>query len=191
MRWVLGSLCVAVVLAGTYLGSAVVSLSRLVTAAQNANGAEILTRTDVERVKRSLVNQIVNAYLVRTGQSRTIKPLERMLANSYGASIADALVGRLITEVNLTRILRNGAVEADGQNPIAQFPALAELNPSRSLDLLGRISPIKPVEFYVRLGEGEDSGGISLHFDGDGWKLSGVQLPAKVVQALSARLPSR
>ena len=191
MRWVFGSLFVAVVLAGTYLGSVVVSLGRLVTAAQNANGAEILARTDVERVKRSLVDQIVSAYLVRTGQGRTIKPLERMLVNSYGASVADALVGRLLTEENLTRILRSGTVEADGQNPIAQFPALAELNPSRSLDLLSRISPVKPVEFYVRLGEGEDSGGISLHFDGGGWKLSGVQLPAKVVHALSARLPSK
>jgi hypothetical protein len=191
MRWVFGALFVAVVLAGTYLGSAVVSLGRLVMAAQNANSAEILARTDVERVKRSLVDQIVSAYLVRTGQSRTIKPLERMLVNAYGASVADALVGRLLTEENLTRILRNGTVEADGQNPIAQFPALAELNPSRSLDLISRISPVKPVEFYVRLGAGEDSGGISLHFDGGGWKLSGVQLPVKVVHALAAKLPSK
>jgi hypothetical protein len=84
MRWFLASIVAAVVAVGIYIGSAVVSLNGLVGAAKAGNGAEILARTDLYRLKRSLVDQIVNAYLVRTGQNRPIKPIERLLANTYG-----------------------------------------------------------------------------------------------------------
>src|SRR2546430_2012666 len=97
MRWFLTSIVAVVVAIGVYVGSAIVSLNGLVGAAKAGNGAEILARADVPRLKRSLVDQIVSAYLTRTGQNRTIKPIERVLANSYGASIADALVSKMIT----------------------------------------------------------------------------------------------
>ena len=58
MRWFSASIVVAI---GVYIGSAIVSLNGLVGAAKAGNGAEILTRTDVPRLKRSLVDQIVTA----------------------------------------------------------------------------------------------------------------------------------
>jgi hypothetical protein len=51
-----------------------------------------------------------------------------------------------------------------------------------------RISPTKPVEFMIRLGESENTGGVSIHFEGNGWKLSGIQLPAAAVQLLAQNL---
>ena len=104
MRWFFGTLVTLLVLTGVYAGSAVVSLNGLVEAARAGNGVEILARTDVPRLKHSLVDQIVAGYLIRTGQDRPIKPLERMLANTYGASIADALVAKMLTSENLTNM---------------------------------------------------------------------------------------
>ena len=49
---------------------------------------------------------------------------------------------------------------------------------------------VNPVEFSPQLGSGQDAGGISLHFEGDGWKLSGIQLPSAVLEALSRHLPA-
>lgn len=185
MRWFLTSIVVVVVAIGAYVGSAIVSLNGLVGAAKAGNGGEILARTDVPRLKRSLVDQIVAAYLIRTGQNRAIKPIERMVANTYGATIADALISKMLTAENLTNILQNGSLSADGDN---QITALGDIDTSRVLQSLGRLSLVKPVELSVRLGDEDGAGAISLHFEGNGWKLSGLNLPARAVQELAMGL---
>ena len=114
-----------------------------------------------------------------------------MLASTYGASIADALVSKLLTEENLTRLLRTGAVGDLSQNTqFGNLTSLANLDTS-ALRLLGRISPVKLVELAILLGDDRDSGAINLHFEGDGWKLSGVQLPAAALRALAESLPMK
>jgi hypothetical protein len=137
------------------------------------------------RLKRSLVDQIVSAYLVRTSQGRTVKPLERILANTYGASIADAMISKMLTAENLTKILQKGELTTDGEN---QILALTALDTSQLFGTLGRFSIIKPVEFSVRIGDDHAAGAINHHFEGDGWKLSGLSLPAKAVERLAMRI---
>jgi hypothetical protein len=191
MRWLIGIVVIVFVSLVIYVGSAVWSAKALVEAVRSGNAGEILSRTDLPRVKRSLTDQILAAYLDRLGAKRPIKPLERMLANTYGASIADALVSKLLTEKNLTNLLRTGAVASISQN--AQFGNLASLAnlDTSALRLLGRISPVKLVEVAIMLGDDRDSGGVSLHFEGDGWKLSGIQLPAAALRALAETLPMK
>jgi hypothetical protein len=185
MRWFSASIVAAVVAIGVYIGSAIVSLNGLVGAAKAGNGAEILARTDVPRLKRSLVDQIVTAYLIRTGQNRPIKPIERLLANTYGATIADALVAKMLTADNLTNILKNGSLGVDGDS---QLIALAGIDTSKVLESLGRLSLVKPVELSIRLGDEEGAGAISIHFEGNGWKLSGLNLPTRAAEELAMGL---
>ena len=188
MRWLLVSVAAVVIGTAVYAGSAVVSLNHLVAAARAGNGAEILARTDVPRLKRSLVDQIVSAYLIRTGQDRPIKPLERLVANTYGSTLADVLVAKFLTSENLTAILKKGSLVIDPGTE-TNMPALGEIDTSNVFSVLRRFSVVKPVEFSVSLGDGDNSGGaISLHFELDGWKLSGVQLPVAAVQALAQNL---
>ena len=93
MRWTM-AIAVALLLAfGAYAGSAAVSLDGLVQAVQSGDAAAVMSRTDLPRLKRSLVDQIVAAYLNRIGQKRALKPLERLAANTYGATIADVIAG--------------------------------------------------------------------------------------------------
>jgi hypothetical protein len=191
MRWLIGIVVIVLVSLVVYAGSAVWSAKGLVEAVRSGNGGEILSRTDLPRVKRSLTDQILAAYLDRLGSKRPVKPLERMLANTYGASIADALVSKLLTEENLTRLLRTGAVGDASQNTqFGNLTSLANLDTS-ALRLLGRISPVKLVELAIMLGDDRESGAINLHFEGDGWKLSGVQLPAAALRALAESLPTK
>jgi hypothetical protein len=186
MRWFLTSIVAVFVAIGVYVGSAIVSLNGLVAAAKAGDGVEILARTDVPRLRRSLVDQIVSAYLIRTGQNRAIKPIERVVANAYGATIADALISKMLTRENLTNILQKGSLSADGDN---QIIALGGIDTSKVLKSLGRLSFVKPVELSVRLGDEEGAGAISLHFAGNGWKLSGLNLPTRALQGLALRLP--
>jgi len=190
MRWFFGTLLALVVGVGIYIGSAVVSLSHLVEAARAGDGAAVLARTDMPRLRRSLVDQIVSAYLKQIGRDRPVKPLERMAANTYGASIADAMIAKLLTEENLTQLLKTGTI-ASGEGGAANTPnmqRLSEIDTSRLLQLLGRLTPTKPVEFLVRLGETEGAGAISMHFEGNGWKLSGLELPTTALQVLAQSL---
>jgi hypothetical protein len=187
MRWFVGILLALFVCVGIYVGSAVVSLGRLVEAARAGDAAEVLARTDTARLRRSLVDQIVSAYLKQLGRDRPVKPLERMAANTYGASVADAMIAKLLTKENLTAILNKGEIGAGG-TPAANILRLTEVDTSKVFETLMRISPIKPVEFMIYLGETESAGGVSMHFEGDGWKLSGIQLPAVAVQVLAQEL---
>jgi hypothetical protein len=65
--------------------------------------------------------------------------------------------------------------------------ALAGIDTSKVLESLGRLSLVKPVELSIRLGDQEGAGGISLHFEGNGWKLSGLNLPTRAVEELAIR----
>src|SRR4051794_3873210 len=187
MRSLLGTVLAILVGTAVYVASAIVSLSGLVEAARAGDGTAVLARTDVARLRHSLVGQIVAGYLKQVGRDRPVKPLERMLANSYGATVADALIAKMLTAENLTRILNNGAIGAEGSG-IANMQRLSEIDTSSMLSMLGRLSAVKPVEFAVRLGDTEGAGAVSMHFEGDGWKLSGIQLPGAAVQALAQSL---
>jgi hypothetical protein len=189
MRWFLGGLAAFAIALVIYVGSAILSLNGLVEAVRAGDGAAILSRTDLPRLRHSLVDQIVFAYLKRVGRDRPVKPMERLVASTYGATIADAMVGKMLTADNLTQILRDGRV-AVGETDV-NLQRLSDLDASGVLQKIGRLSFVKPVEFQVRLGDGDDAGGISLHFEGFGWKLSGVQLPAAVIEALVQRLSDK
>jgi hypothetical protein len=192
MRWLIGCIAAFIVATAVYLGSAVFALNGLVAAVRTGDGNEVLARTDLQRLRHALVEQIVAVYLAKTGQKQPVKPLTQMLVQTYGASVADALVGKLLTAENLTMLLRTGRLN-DNVPGIAdaQLPALAQIDTSRLLDLLRRIRPVKPVEFTLLLGGDASEGTISLHFEGDAWKLSRVQLPTKALQALADTLPRK
>ena len=189
MRWTL-AISVALLLAlGAYVGSAAVSLDGLVQAAQSRDAAAVMSRTDLPRLKRSLVDQIVAAYLNRIVQKRAVKPLERLAANTVGASIADVIVGKLLTPEQLAELLNSGKVSLDGSE-LGKMGQLSQVVPSKLLETAKRIRLLSLVEFSLQLGSGQDAGGTSLRFEGDGWTLSGLQLPSAVLDALSRRLPA-
>jgi hypothetical protein len=190
MRWFAGT--VVALLAGTaiYVASAIVSLHGLIEVARAGDGAGVVARTDTARVRRSLVDQILSTYLKRLGRDRPVKTLERLAANTYGASIADAMIAQMLTEESLTSILNTGAIRSSG-NTVANIPRLIDIDTSSAIETLRRISPVKPVEFFVRLGPQDSAGGISLHFEGNGWKLSGIELPSTAVEALAQNLVKR
>ena len=189
MRWTMAISVALLLTLGAYAGSAAVSLDGLVQAAQSGDAAAVMSRTDLPRLKRSLVEQIVAAYLNRIEQKRAVKPLERLAANIYGASIADVIVGKLLTQERLTELLNSGKVSLDASY-LGEMGQLSQLAPSKVLETAKRIRLVNPVEFSLQLGNGQDAGSISLHFEGDGWKLSGIRLPSAVLDALSRHLPA-
>ena len=193
MRWFLGTLTAFIVAVAIYLGMAASSLATLASAARAGDVAGVLEKTDVKALSRSLTNQIVNAYLDRIGATRKVGAMEKMLINTYGATIADAMAARMLTAENLTQMLKSGKLErAQGLPSFSGLPALADLQTGNWLSLLGRVNFIQPVLLGIRVSENSDPesyAAINLHFEGAGWKLSGIELPKPVVRTLAASLP--
>ena len=193
MRWFLGTLAVLIVAVAIYLGMAASSLATLASAARAGDIAKVLEKTDVKALSRSLTNQIVNAYLDRVGATRKVGSMEKMLINTYGATIADAMAAKMLTAENLTQMLKSGKLErAQGLPSFSGLPALGDLQTGNWLSLLGRVNFIQPVLLGIRVSENSDPesyAAINLHFEGAEWKLSGIELPKPVVRTLAASLP--
>jgi hypothetical protein len=73
---------------------------------------------------------------------------------------------------------------------INNMPALLNFDLSDSIKIVRHMHPLKLVEFALRLG-GDPSAGISIRFEGRGWKPSGINLLAAALRTLVDRLPSR
>src|SRR3954447_10456139 len=146
MRWFIGIVVTIVVLLLIYFGSAAYSLNALIAAARAGNGAAVIERVDVPSLTRSLTNQIVAAYLERIGATRRVTPMEKMLINTYGATVADAMVAKMLTADKLTQILKTGNLSGTPGIPdISGLPALADLHAEGWSALLGRLSFVQPV----------------------------------------------
>jgi hypothetical protein len=195
MRWLSGLVITVIVLAAAYYGSALYCLSRLITATRAGDVRTITAYAEIPRLSRSLGGQIVAAYLDRIGATRHIGPMERTLAQGYGATVADVLVSKMLTPERLAQILKTGRIE-DGSGSAFQFklPPLGDLNAANIFDLLWRLHFVTPVTLELRIGKSSTPDGTItavLHRSGFRWKLTGIQLPRRIAAELAARLPTK
>lgn len=193
MRWLIALVAALLTLSSVWLGSAAVAVSGLAAAARGGDGAGVLARSDLSALKRSLSEQIVAAYLARAGETRAVRPAERVLAQTYGSSIADALVGKLLTAENLTVMLRTGMI-AQGDGPaIAGMPSLSGVS-TDYVSNFGRFRFISPSTLAIRVSDAstpDDLAEIEMHRIWLDWRLSGVNVPRAKLRELVARLPVR
>lgn len=137
------------------------------------------------------VDQVMSAYLDRLDQKEAGAPIERMAINAFGATIADDLAIKFMTAENLSVLLKSGTVRNATENiTFGTMSPLAELDISNIFVFAGRITLVKPVEFALRLGAGQDAGTVSMHFEGTTWELSDIELPPKVLANMVDRLPT-
>ena len=170
------------------------SLSTLAFAARAGDGVKVLEQSDIKALNRSLTNQIVGASVERIGGTRRISPMEKTLINTYGASIADAMVAKMLTADKLTEMLKTGKLE--GASRVADLCRIASIGgdlPTGELAVVaGRVHLIQPVLLGIRVSDTSDPESytaINLHFEGSDWKLAGLPGCRKkaIVRWLAAR----
>lgn len=194
MRWLLGIVFTCVALVVVYYGSAIYGLSKLVAATRAGDGAVIASQTDLPRLSRSLSEQIVSAYLDRVGAKRRVGAMEKMLIGAYGASVADALVTKMLTPENLTELLKSGRWAETKLSSATALPPLTELQGANIFAQLARMHFINPVKLSIRISkttEPDNYAAIVLHRSSLTWKLAGIDLPRTALRDLAASLPAK
>lgn len=187
MRWLYLFLAGILLFIGWQTATAASAVYSLAEAVERRDAIAILDHTDVPRLRRSITQQIVDAYLKGSPSGKQPSSRERMIAVTYGSSVIDAYVGKLLTAENVARFLRDGTIEA----PVSiegrvNLPAIDLAGASGGLD---RIRVHGPLEFRIRTSaqDGESSHMV-MRSNIMSWKLSGIELPpsvlARIVEAM-------
>src|SRR6516162_9730813 len=88
------------------------ALRGLAAAVQAGDVTAINEEVDYPRLRRSLTEQIIGAYLRLTGRANPLGALGP-LATAVGASIVDPWVSQIINPENLSQLLRGGTVSSE------------------------------------------------------------------------------
>jgi hypothetical protein len=182
MRWFFRVLVLLVVLIAVYLATAITSLKGLVEDTRSGDTTAIMSWIDLPRLRASLGEQIVRAHFGRIAQTRPVKTIERVA----GPAIVDALLAKLLTPENITKVLQSGVLPVDGSNaPPITLPSLNAAGLDNVGALLTRLRPKSPVQLQVLLDDGGEAA-IRMHYEGTHWKLSGIDLPPAAIEKLLA-----
>ena len=192
-RWVWISLAVLLLLL-VYYGSAIVSVAGLARAVQAGNGAAVLAHTDQVALRRSLVSQVLDVYLDPATREKPASSRDRFLAQTVGATVADAMVAKFLAADSLTQILRDGNVAASSDTPAVTSPDMVSLRPDDFSNVVSRVRPSGLTRIAVRLSretDGDNYYGARLQFGGSGWLLSELKLPRHVLRGLANKIGVR
>ncbi len=193
--WLIGLFVALAVILAIHIGTALLSLSGLLAAVRDGDGAAVLARTDRPALAASISRQVVDTYMHHVGERRRLSPAEQMIASAVGGGVVQSVLQQLLTPENLTLLLQRGHVAATQNTPAVDNlrPALT-LAGKNPLALLGRLRFVTPVGISIRISEKNDPDNytaLHLHSEGLTWKLSGIDLPQRALRDLASAIPAR
>ncbi len=104
---------VVVALLGAYWASPFLTLSGMAADVRTRDTAALVKHVDFARLRRSLAQQIIAAYLRVTGRAGRLGPFGNVLVAGLGATIADPILEKIITPENLVKLFGNDSVPTE------------------------------------------------------------------------------
>jgi hypothetical protein len=194
MRWTLRIGVILLLLWAAFMVSPFVALYRLGKAVEAQDVAAIAERVNFQALRLSLSKQIVSEYLRAVGRGQELDQLDRNVATSAGATVAEPLVAQLVTPEAVASLL-------NGRLP----PGIAAAAPALSTGLslsVGSLAEASRIYFasqsrgfrniFIPLPDGKPKAEqvrLHLRLTGATWRLLGVELPQDLVSALVSQLP--
>ena len=133
-RFTLAVLVFTVLLVG-YWAWPFVGLRAIAAALQAHNAAALSEQVDFPRLRSSLAQQIIFAYLRVTGRESKLGAFAP-IASTVGASIADPLVSQIINPENLIELLRGGTIESERGRDLFPYWDISAFLPQRRMGCL-------------------------------------------------------
>lgn len=182
-----------VALLGAYWAWPLAGAAQLASAARQGNAQEVIDRVDLPALRRSLSRQIAWAYLKATGKADKMGAFGRSVAGAAATTVADPYVGELLTPENITALLGQGRIAQVnvGGRTLAvgrELPGFAGLLNSNLWSLVTG-SYFDGLRTFVMLAHGgpdqNDDYRVHLRLEGLTWRLSGIDLPAPMVDDMA------
>jgi Protein of unknown function (DUF2939) len=169
-----------------------VGLRAIAAALQAHNAAALSEQVDFPRLRRSLAQQIIFAYLRVTGRESKLGALAP-IASNVGASIVDPLVSQIINPENLIELLRGGTIESELGATSFKIGIFSHFSLSDAWDVwleseygLGRVSIGLPAN-----AEADEQFRLRMQLLQWRWKITGLDLPQKLRDQLAQELAKK
>ena len=190
-RFTLAVLVFTVLLVG-YWAWPFVGLRAIAAALQAHNAAALSEQVDFPRLRSSLAQQIIFAYLRVTGRESKLGALAP-IASTVGASIVDPLVSQIINPENLIELLQGGTIQSElGMISIKrrELPNLSLGNAWKawmsSYYGLGSFTISLPPD-----DEAVEQFRLRMELLGWHWKLTGIDLPERLRDQVARELAKK
>ena len=187
-------LWVGLVLAAAYIGYwawALAGAASLAEAAAGGDPAVVMARVDLPALRKSFAHQIVASYLRQNPRFNKLNSLGRSFAGGAGVSIADELLGEILTPENVVALLKQGTPIHGPAASLIQLPNSSHLLGSSKLSVVFSSYFDGLTDFVAWVGETDDQYGVHLRLSRSTWQLSGVDLPKAVVDRLAQEVIER
>lgn len=173
-----------------YAVSPLVGAYRVATATVTGDPAQVIQRVDFTRLKRSLAGQITRAYFEISERTRDIPPTMRNWAIAIGGGAAEALLAEILTPDNVAALLagRGNGLSSVGGLHTVRLMSLGDALKNDTTYVLRNSYFMNPLVFVV---SSPDGVGIELRWSGTSWRLAGLELPHKLVEALAREVLRR
>jgi hypothetical protein len=160
---------------------------------QSRDAAALNEQVDFVRLRRSLTEQIVGAYLRVTGRANKLGAFGTALVSAAGGNIGDSWVAEIINPENLIELLGGRSVPTElGATSfnVGELPSLSFKTALRAwLNTeywLGRFSIGLPVDAPAA-----EQFRLRLQLLDWRWKLTGIEIPHKVSDQLAQELAKK
>ena len=190
MRNVLRAAVALVILVAAYWSWALVGAAELASAASRGDAGALIQRIDLPALRSSLAGQVTRAYLAQNPQFKKMAWFEQNLLGSVSAGAANELLSGMLTPEAIAALLAEGrialpAAGAAGAGTGWRMPPLGDAFRARPLQVLMNSRFDGPMSFVIGLDSGEGRYGVHLRLSGTTWRLSGLDLPEAVSDALA------
>jgi Protein of unknown function (DUF2939) len=169
-----------------------VGLRAIAAALQAHNAAALSEQVDFTRLRSSLAQQIIGAYLRVTGREGKLGALAPIVSN-VGASLVDPLVSRIINPENLIELLRGGTIQSELGATSFKIGIFPHFSLSDAWDVwlgseygLGRVSIGLPAN-----AEAVEQFRLRMQLLQWRWKMTGLDLPQKLRDQIARELAKK
>lgn len=183
-RLLLRGLIATIVIALAYAASPYIAVARFALDVKAGRAERVVDWIDAPRLRQSLASQVVRAYAARSGQPRSMGPLDRRIAGMVAAGYVDTLLAEQFPPDRIVAMLlgKQGAIGDAAALPLSGA-GFSDWQMPRSAGF------IRLNRFALNLPQSE-SGPSRLVFglSGAGWRLRSVALPDAVLHRFVDRL---
>jgi hypothetical protein len=194
MRWTLRISFILLLAWAIFMVSPFVALYSMAKAVRARDLARIEERVNFQALRLSISRQLVTDYLIAVGRGKELEGFNRQVAAEVGASLADPLVAELVTPQAVLDLLDDGwpqgVATGDGAAPAAISFDLDGLK--KALTLFVRSESRGFRNIYIPFppdASVQERFRLHLRLSGTTWRLTGVELPARLRQELVRKLP--